>query len=304
MEALDLGGADAQRAQRKFTREEIKWFKGESYERAALYLYRGFLYLIENDFGNAAACFKRVQLQDITGDDAPDFAGDWATAEWALAYASLKQGFGSDAENAMQRAAAFPGRHGDLVPPALDHNVVVFVEVGHGPKKYRDGHYGEQLRFREFPPPIRQVEVRHRGRVLAVGEASEDLYHQATTRGTRAVDYILQGKAAFKEGTETAAVILGAGAVIASDHNDTATGILGGLALVSAVASAATTPQADIRQWDNLPHSIHLLSLSLPPGRQVMEVIGLSETGRRVDGLTVEMNIETNDPVSVAFVRL
>ncbi len=221
-----------------------------------------------------------------------------------MAFATLKQGLPADASAALERAAAFSLLAETPPPPRTNHNLLVFVEVGRGPEKFRAGRYGEQLRFRELPSAIRQVEIRRAGRIAAEATVAEDLYQQATTRGTRQVDYILQGKASFKEGTETAAVALGIGAVMASEHNDVATGVLGGLAVLSAVASAAATPEADIRTWDNLPHSIYLLSLELPPGTQVFEVVGLSASAQRIDGLTVTVNVEPDDPVGVVFVKL
>jgi hypothetical protein len=31
-------------------------------------------------------------------------------------------------------------------------------------------------------------------------------------------------------------------------------------------AAAATTPEADLRYWDNLPDNLHFATLSIPPG--------------------------------------
>lgn len=129
VDALLAGADEARRAQGKFTKEQEKWFKGESYERSALFLYRGLIYLIKHDFGNAAACFKRAQLYDITSDDEPGFAGDWYSAEWALALASLKQGFTQDADAAMKRASTFSSRRGEVPPPGADCNLLIVVEA-------------------------------------------------------------------------------------------------------------------------------------------------------------------------------
>ncbi len=308
VESLTAGAAAAQRATGRFVREQTKWFKGESYERAALFLYRGLLYLADEDFGNAAACFKRAQLQDVTGDDAPGFAGDWFSAEWALAFAALKQGFPQDAEAAVNRAAQFSTRQDEVPWPRAQDNVLVVVEVGRGPQKYRAGRYGEQLRFQEVRPAVRTVEVRHGERVLATSAAAENLYVQATTRGTRQVDHILQGKAAFKEGAGTAAVALGVGAVVAAHHRgreaDIATGVLGGLAVISAIVSEAATPEADVRGWDALPHSIYLVGVELPAGPVELEVRGRGAGGESAASLKLPIIVQPNDPIQVVMVRL
>lgn len=303
-----LAGADAARkAQGKFTKEQEKWFKGESYERSALFLYRGLIYLIRHDYGNASACFKRAQLYDITSDDEPGFAGDWYSAEWALALASLKQGYPQDAEAALKRAAAFSSRRGEVPPPGADCNTLIVVEAGIGPIKYRSGRYGERMRYREEPSPVKRVEVLQDHKVLTATAAAESLYFQATTRGKREVDSILNGKANFKEGTGYAATGLAAGALIAAQHGgqggDIAAGVLGGLALISAGISAATTPQADIRAWDNLPHSIYFLCLSLPPGEQALTVMGHNAAGSVIKVQELKPVIHQDDPLQVIFVR-
>ena len=308
VESLQAGASQAQRAQGKFVREQEKWFKGESYERAALYLYRGLLYFADQDFGNAAACFKRAEIQDITGEDAKDFAGDWYSAEWALAFASLKHGYPADAHQAFQRAEKFSTRQGPVPPPQAADNVLVVVEVGRGPQKYRSGEYGERLRFNEYVPRIQRVAIVQDNHELVRAAAAENLYVQATTRGTRQVDYVLEGKAAFKEGTGVAAGFLGTGALIAagqhSREGNIAAGVLGGLALISAVTSAATTPQADIRAWDNLPHSIYLMSFKLPPGPAAFEVRGLGPADATVAKLVIQTETKQHQGVQVVFVRL
>ena len=303
VDSLMAGAKEAQRASGKFVREQEKWFKGEAYERSALYFFRGLLYLTTNDFGNAAACFKRAQLYDITGDDAPGFAGDWYSCEWALALAAYKQGFPDEAQQAMERAAKFSTRQGDVPPPEPNQNVLVVVLTGGGPIKARAGKYGERLVYVEGPNPVTEVEIRQGDQVLARSAPAESLYVQATTRGTRQVDYLLAGKANFKQGTAVAAAALGTGAVIASQqkNGDVAAGVLAGLAILSALISSATTPEADVRAWDNLPHSIFLIGLTLSPGEQKLEVRGLGPVPQAVEATPL---VRAGDPLQVVFVKM
>jgi len=301
------GGDDAaRRAQRKFSREQEKWFKGEAYERSALFVYRGLAYLIRLDFGNAAACFKRAQLYDITGDDAPGFAGDWYSAEWLLALAALKQGFPQDAEVALQRAAGFSTRPANNVPPPTPAmNVLIVVETGQGPIKYRTGEYDEVMRYRATPSDVRMVDVARVGDAPQPVVPAESLWVQATTRGSRQVDAILAGKARFKEGTQSAAAGLALGAVVASHHRngEIATGVLAGLALLSAGVSAATTPEADIRAWANLPDKIYLAGLTIPPGTATLTVVGRNAAGQVVKQQEVKPIIHEDSPLAVVLVR-
>jgi tetratricopeptide (TPR) repeat protein len=305
VDSLMAGSREAQKAAGKFTKEQEKWFKGESYERSALFLYRGLLYLVEKDCGNAAACFKRAQLYDITGDDAPGFAGDWYSCEWALAFADYKLGDPTEARQALERASKFSTRQGVVPPPEPSQNVLLVVQTGGGPIKARSGQYGERLIYLEGANPITEVVVREGDRELTRSAAAENLYVQATTRGTRQVDYILAGKANFKQGTQVAATALGVGAVIASQQrgNDAsiATGILAGLALASALISSATTPEADIRMWNNLPHSIFLIGLTLPPGEHKLQVQGLGPYPYAVD---IRPVVRADDPLQLVFIKM
>jgi tetratricopeptide (TPR) repeat protein len=303
VDSLVGGEAEARRAQRKFSREQEKWFKGEAYERSALFVYRGLAYLIRHDFGNAAACFKRAQLYDITSDDAAGFAGDWYSAEWLLALASLKQGFVADAAAALKRTEDFATRPATVTPPTPNINVLIVVETGMGPIKYRTGPYGEMMRYRPAPSEVRTVEIAPPGAAVL---PAESLWVQATTRGRRQVDAILAGKARFKEGTETAAVGLAIGAAVAANHsrNDTAAGVLAGLALLSAGLSAATTPEADVRMWNNLPDTIYLAGLTLPPGATTVTVTGRNAAGQVIKTQELKPVIYKDNPLAVILVRL
>ena len=64
IEAIYADNAKAEAARSKFTKENAKDFKGEPYERAMAYYYRGLAYLAEGDYENARASFKGGMLQD------------------------------------------------------------------------------------------------------------------------------------------------------------------------------------------------------------------------------------------------
>lgn len=302
VEALQERTRQAQRAQSRFVGEREKWFKGEHYERSALYFYRGLIYLMDKDFDNAAASFKRAQVEDITGDDAPDFAGDWLAAEWGLVLASLKAGRPEDATQARRRVERFARQVPGVVWPEVDADTLLVVEAGRAPWKSRGGKFGERLVITERASKVTQVEVAGvRQPVL------EDIYHQASTRGTRQVDYILGEKASFKEDTGNAALGLGVASVAAA-HTRTnegaiAAGVLGLAALGTAIASAATQPEADIRSWELLPAAIFLVAART--GGAALEVRGLDEQDRvvnRAEVAGVEENSRQN-PWRVVFIR-
>jgi hypothetical protein len=311
VEALQDGASQARRAAGKFVGDKEKWFKGESYERSALYFYRGALYLRDGDFGNAAACFKRSELEDITGDDEPGFSGDWYSDELALALASYQNGYPADAHAALKRAATFHSIQGNVPPPTPLTNTLIIIEAGVGPLKYAAGQYREQLRFRETPPATATVRATPPG-PGSQSAAAENLYFQATTRGTRQVDYILNGKASFKQGTGIAAIALGASAIAVADSHADRSGIAAGAlalaAIGAAVTSALTTPEADTRAWDNLPHSIFLLNLALPASAASVTVTALDTGGRVTQTAAVPLTPVTGrdgkKTFNIAFLHL
>jgi hypothetical protein len=100
---------------------------------------------------------------------------------------------------------------------------------------------------------------------------AEDLYFQASTRGGRPVEYILAGKAKFKDAANTTADVSGAVALgaLGAANISAASGNYSGAAaasylsaasslisLVSSAVEASTTPAADTRTWESIPGSL------------------------------------------------
>ena len=312
---LEEGAAQADRAKSKFVADEEKWFKGETYERSALYLYRGLLYLQAGDYGNAAACAKRVQIEDIATHEQDQ--GDWYSAEWLLAWASLLQGDQGTAHDALTRAVDFMGRQGTVPPPDRNWNVLVIAEAGGGPVKTRQGEYGEMLYFVEGE--CRTFRIRAAADPVAGSSpssqtvaAAENVYFQASRRGGRKLDHILAGKAVFKSATDVAgdaAIVAGAGTALTSDNQTQSLVGLGMIVggIVTKVISSASHPEADVRSWDNLPHSIFLTGLRCPPGVSTVKVEALSESGAvlATETRTVTISSQNNqNPQATVWLKL
>jgi len=307
VEALQEGAAQAERAKSKFVAEQEKWFKGESYERAALYFYRGLLYMYGGDLYNAAACFKRSEINDITGDDAKGFAGDWVSDEYGLGLADYLTGQPNEAKEALDRAAKYSTKQGDIPPPSAKTNLLIVVEAGDAPIKYRTGKQQERLNYAENTTPIKRVRALYDGNALE-SAAAENLYVQASTRGTRQVDYILKDKAEFKEDTANATLGLAAGAIVASqvDKSGISSGVLALAAIGTAVASGMSDARADIRAWDNLPNSVYLLNLEVSPTTESVTIQALDKGGgvistRKVDKV---QELLRGKKLAVVFLRV
>lgn len=305
--ALQEGAAQAERSKSKFVADEEKWFKGEAYERSALYLYRGILYAADGDWGNAAACAKRAQLEDIASKEQD--SGDWYSAEWLLAFASLKQNDPGTANDALARAAKFPNRLGNVLPPHAEDNVLIVAEAGRGPGKVGLGEYQEKLAFVPGEYKTVKLEVDAPALPPATTSAADSVYLQATTRGTRKLDYILDGKAEFKSATDmagNAAIVAGAATAMTSDNN-TQSFVGAGLVaagIISKVVAANTHPAADTRTWDNLPNSIFLYSFKCPVGTSKVTLKAYDASGKIVKEETLSLVINPQQNLTVIWTQL
>src|SRR5207247_10823223 len=129
----------------------------------------------------------------------------------------------------------------------------------------------------------------------------DDLTFQATTRGGRVMDHILANKAVFKSATDTAgtAAIIG-GAIMAGHqgHHSAADEVGSGrlaAGRISKIFSAATTPAADTRAWDNLPQFLSFGAARLPAGPQAVTVEFLDANGSPMANLTRTVTITVSD---------
>ncbi len=302
----------ARQARSYFHAEAKKTFIGEPYERAMAYFYRGVLYWMDGQLDNARACFRSAEFEDSDAEH-HEYAGDWVLPDYLDGLATTKMsGDGSDAFKRAQAntSGARPGSlHINLPPYNPKANVLFIVEVGPGPVKFATGEYGQELRFRTLPSPILSARIKT-GSIEFPVAPCDDLNFQATTRGGRVMDHILGNKAVFKSVTDTAGnVAIIGGAILASQsHQNSAADEVGlGLLLAgiaSKVISASTTPEADVRSWDNLPQYISFANLALPVGQHPVTVEFLDRSGNPEANLTknITINVTSTDRDKVVFV--
>jgi hypothetical protein len=305
--------ADARRARSLFSPERSKPFIGEPYERVMAYYYRAILYWRDGQPDNARACFRSGQV--IDSDPERGHGADYVLLDYLDGLASVK--LGADGSDAFARAQAQLGDRATLPPYNPAANVLVFAEFGHGPRKYAAGQYGEQLRFEVRDSPSRSARlVLNDGLRVVPLPMYDDLGFQATTRGGRVMDYILGQKAYFKTGASLAGDAALAGSAVAHDQarrresegrngddaHRAAVG-LGVLGVMGKLASAATQPQADTRQWDNLPQRLSFAALRLPPGEHAGRIEFLDREGNVIDRRSrkVTFEVAADDRDTVVF---
>ncbi|MBI4658451.1 MAG: hypothetical protein HY735_06330 [Verrucomicrobia bacterium] len=305
---LTIGASSAQDKEAKksrslFSREERKSFRGEPYERVMANYYRGILYWMDGEPDNARACFRNAQFQDSDNEN-KEYASDYVLLDYLDGFATVKlSGDGSDAFKRVESLKS------SVKPPPYDAhaNTILFLEFGQGPTKFASGEHGEQLRFREGHSAVRSCRIKI-GEQTIQAVPYDDLNFQATTRGGRVMDHVLGNKAVFKSTTDTVGdVALIGGMVAATDRRSQDVGLgLIAAGLLSKIVSAATTPAADTRSWDNLPQYLSFVAIQLPPGPHVATVEFLDANQQPVPSLTKTITINvspTRDTVVFASDR-
>ena len=303
---LSIGGiktadSDSRKARGYFHSESKKTFLGEPYERVMAFYYRGILYWMDGEPDNARACFRSAQIEDSDNEN-KTYSADYVLLDYLDGLATAKlAGDGSDADKRARKL----DKTGSL--PACDPkaNVLIFLDFGQGPHKFATGEYGQELRFGEGNQRVRNALVTVDNQSVRA-PAFDNLYFQATTRGGRVMDHILGNKAVFKETTAIAGVgaIVG-GAVLLQNRGtrEVGAGLLA-LGVLSEVVSAATTPDADIRAWDNLPQYLSFVALTASPGQHTMRIDFQDAYGGAVEGLskTITLNIPVGSRDSIIYI--
>lgn len=279
----------AKKARSLFHSEAKKTFIGEPYERAMAYYYRGLLYWGDGEADNARACFRSAQLQDADTEK-NEYAADYVLLDYLDGFASVKLGSGDGAD---EFTRAVKNARGGSQPPAYfkKANVLIFLEFGKGPRKYATGRHAEQLRFGEQVSRAASVNLKLAAQQFPL-VPYDDLQWQATTRGGRVMDHILANKAVFKDvtgGTAVAAAVTGV--ALANHGSGEAALVAGGVALVAGILSATTTPEADIRTWDNLPRFLTFAALELPPGEHSLAIDFRDGSGQTLFTKTITFTV-------------
>lgn len=179
-----------------------------------------------------------------------------------------------------------------------DYNTLVVIPVGRVPYKARKGKDAQLIFFEcvdtQTPGQDIKVDGKPLDQKLIVPNIA-DMEFQATTRGGRHMDAILNGKAAFRSTT------VGVGSVITEIGNNVG-GVAGlGVALIGAVVQGvggSVTPEADTRCWQLLPEQFTVIPLNMDVGEHTITSSHYVYF-ERVKPVTRSFNIQNADDFAV-----
>ncbi|SOZ18535.1 conserved exported hypothetical protein [Cupriavidus taiwanensis] len=278
---------NARQARSLWSAESVKDWKGEPYERAMTFYYRGLLYAHAGDYQNARAAFLQADIQNAFGQyERPDGGlGSFALMAWLAAWASQCAGDPARAAELAARAAGAAEPFYAQTRGALPRHLSLF-EAGLGPEKVTLGETRSLLGFlpQGTAPGAPRIGYGAQVKPLAAGSAA-DLDRVALTRGGRPIQGILDGKAVFKESTaavaDTAgalssglaqAALSGAGGNAGLAQGLGAAGAAGSLlSLAAGALSSAANAEADTRYWASLPKTIYIEALAAPLARPAVQ---------------------------------
>lgn len=285
IETMFADNANAAKARSLWYEEGAKDYKGEPYERAMAFWYRGLLYLAEGDYENARASFRGGVLQDAFAEE-QQHRSDFASLMLLEGWANQVNGDAGQAADAYAEVARL--RPGWTAPPK-GANTLIVAELGGSPRKVGDGVGNHEIVYRRPKrTPEKKVQLKIGETAVAVAPV-EDLYFQAASRGGRPIDRLINGKVQFQNVASTVGDVLG---TIASEGSvlQSATGgghgrALGAIAAVGAIASiisANVKPRADVRYWANLPETLHVTAISAAQAPQAIAAMLTDENGNAV----------------------
>ena len=266
IDAIYANNESAKKARSLWSSESVKDFKGEPYERAMVYYYRGLLYLRKGDYQNARASFLAADYQDTVAEQ-DSYQGDFAVM-------NLLAGWSSHCDHDEVRAKELYKlatiKDPSLVSLNLASHHLALIDAGRGPQKLAVGNHKEMLQLSAVPEgTVDSIHVTGANRRLPATKMG-DINFQATTRGGRPMDGILAGKAKFKENagmTGDVAMSAGVMAMNSGILNDSSSqfqagAIFGLIGTIAKIASASAQPHADTRAWQSLPST--LLAVAMP----------------------------------------
>jgi tetratricopeptide (TPR) repeat protein len=278
--------------------ESSKIWRGDPHEKAMNAYYTGLLYWMLGEPDNARAAFKSGILADAESDEG-EAQVDFALLYWLAGRMSTLMGLSSEAEQYFEEArqarefaishGARPNQTDSILADPAKGSLVCLVDIGIGPVKEVGGPQGHLAVVTPRPSEVESAEFFIDGESLGQSELLVDLNYQATTRGGKAMEGIRKGKAVLKTVTGVGgAILLSEGLDGHSSDRGEKTAIGLGLLAFSLFMRA----EADVRTWETLPNSVHVLVADVPPGEHELELVFRGRLGNELPALSQTWTVE------------
>lgn len=269
--------------------ENKKVFKGDAHERATLYALLAMSYMERGELDDAERCVRNGILADSANTREAQYNSDYALLQYLGYVICKRRGNDEGAGEYMRELGSLLGENRELTKAYLEGmatpNAFLVVWAGKAPTYVRGGEYNE-IRYAVpgYGSPFSFVSASCMGQEYLVQKGLADINFQATTRGGREMDAVLQDKASVKSGMEASGnilIVVGLGLVASANGGSEGDAIMmcigGGCILVGGVfhvIGACINPDADIRYWKNLPGEFLIVPLVLPEGEHEITVNG------------------------------
>lgn len=284
--------------------ETNKVFKGDAHEQTTFYMLMALSFIGRGNYEDAIRAVKNGVLADAESNSG-DAVNDYGMLHYLGYVASLKLGQDDDAEEYLRRMQmslefrGYPGSSGEdnniTAVKKIIPNVLLIVWAGDPPIAVASGEYEELRCLVRGASAFDAMSVKvDSGEEYFAPNALADINYQATTRGGRVMDNVLETQANVKAGVETSAGILAvtgaslmqAGAL--TDDNSSPLGLIlfcaGGtsylLGAITEEIGSWMNAKADIRYWHNLPGEFYIVPLALSQGRHTVTLNGFRHSDR------------------------
>lgn len=295
IETVYAANESATKARSLWYSEGAKDFKGEPYERVMAYYYRGLLDLRKGDFDNAQAAFETGLQQDAFAEEEQNSA-DFALMSYLKGWSFQQLG---DLTKADEYYKEVQRLRPSTVLPKDKHNTLIIVETGKSPRKLSDGVGHYELLYRRGKR-LKQEYAKIDGNAPNL---TESIYFQASSRGGRPVDSIIEGKVSFKsQAASTGEVLSDVGstamhvsALGGSSGMQNAGLAIGAVGLFSTMAAVNARTEADTRYWSNLPDRVHVYTTYIDYGKQpdnTVEITVSDKQGKPLPELTQRVPVK------------
>ncbi len=308
IESVFSNTENATKARSMWHEEGAKDYKGEPYERCMAYYYRGLLYMMNGDYENARASFRGGILQDSFAEE-EQFRSDFRILFFLAGWTSQQIGD-------MSRADEFYKELEGLLPnfkrPGTDDNLLLIAETGTSPRKVADGVGHAELKFRHGRGFKEKKAKFHMGGAELPTQHISDVFLQASTRGGRAMDKILEGKLIFqRDMTKMGTTLMDVGTMgmyaSAASGSDGVAAVSGAITAVGAIQTMVAMnakPHADVRYWMSLPDNIHIATGKIDRNSELNgRVEFMNADFEQIAGLEKSVDIVRNRYGGLGWVR-